>query len=827
MRSGGKEEVRLGQEGQREEVKPPQGEQVKMRISQGRSLVVVVVVAGIFALAAAPGWAATEVEPAPWWGITTGSRPTDLVSGVASDEVQQLTATTGAAFGFKGMWFELGVGGKPVGQFATGEIDGLLGLPQPTEENIQKALEGSEFYGPGGVVVSEEPAPAGSLKLLVRSVKKGPVPTLEVIANHATEDGGTVEARILSEGRVDGQLVVEAENLGDAEAQGEDCVKVAAGMGKFKDSACSELAEPGHEEFERTPPKPVTITDKLPAGLTAVAAEGQEGIGKEFEQGPVNCVVAPSGSEVTCTYEAGVPAFEQVEVLIPVVVEGATSGEVNTATVSGGGAGLRIATHEIEVNGSERFGIEDYSMLPESPGGSVDTQAGSHPFQLTTVLTANSAPPLSASEAAIVSEVGLPRSVGLPRDYVGELPAGLVGNPTPFEQCTDAQFASNESVATRTKRGEAIINGCPASSAVGVALVRFAGPAGVGNLAETVPIFNMVPLKGEPARFAFKAAGIVPVFLDASVRTGSDYGVTISSHEIVQTSWLLSSKLTFWGVPGAKSHDNQRGWACLRDFGSCSESTALTPPPFLIMPTSCEAPFKTTLLADSWPAEGKPSENAQAAYELEHNGQPLKLTGCNNLSFSPSIEVTPDVLNASTSTGLNVKVHVPQTAELNPEGRAESTLRNTTVTLPAGVTVNPSGANGLEACSEGLVGYLPGESHPPEELRFTPRKPGSFGTEGGEATLQPGINFCPNGSKIGEVAIKSPLLPADQPVTGFVYLADQNSNPFGSLIAMYAVAEDPVSGTLIKLPFNVSLNPDTDQLVATSDNSPELPFETA
>ena len=120
---------------------------------------------------------------------------------------------------------------------------------------------------------------------------------------------------------------------------------------------------------------------------------------------------------------------------------------------------------------------------------------------------------------------------------------------------------------------------------------------------ESVPIFNMVPLPGEPARFGFESSGVAPVFLNASVRTGSDYGVTISSHDIIQIDWLLSVKLTFWGVPGSRSHDNQRGWECLNGFGSCPTSRALTPPPFLIMPTSCEAPWVSTLHADSWAHE--------------------------------------------------------------------------------------------------------------------------------------------------------------------------------------------------------------------------------
>ena len=159
---------------------------------------------------------------------------------------------------------------------------------------------------------------------------------------------------------------------------------------------------------------------------------------------------------------------------------------------------------------------------------------------------------------------------------------------------------------------------------------------------------------------------------------------------------------------------------------------------------------------------------------------------------------------------------------MNPNGLAEAQVRNTTVTLPEGVTINPAGANGLQACSEGLVGFTGfTELNPKSEAgaktaTFTPKLPES---------LQPGVNFCPSASKIGTVRIKTPLLA--NPLEGPLYLAVQDPNPFGSLIAMYIVAEDPVSGVLVKLAGEVQLNPSTGQLTATFENNPQAPFEDA
>ena len=82
-------------------------------------------------------------------------------------------------------------------------------------------------------------------------------------------------------------------------------------------------------------------------------------------------------------------------------------------------------------------------------------------------------------------------------------------------------------------------------------------------------------------------------------------------------------------------------------------------------------------------------------------GEPLGVGGCGQLPFTPSIvHGPPNAHAASTPTGLSVNVRVPQKTTLEPEGLAEADVKDTTVTLPEGMQLNPSAANGLEACSE-------------------------------------------------------------------------------------------------------------------------------
>ncbi len=516
-----------------------------------------------------------------------------------------------------------------------------------------------------------------------------------------------------------------------------------------------------------------------------------------------------------CSYEGVLPPYLRIEVDIYVNVE-EDSQEAGTltdeASVTGGGAAEASISTPLKIGSrSTSFGVEAFEFAPEGADGAPETQAGSHPFQLTVTVALNTGLETKGKEEFEEKEkrFGEVEEPALPKDLRFKLPPGLIGNPTPFAQCTEGQFKLEK---------------CPIGAQVGVAVVTVAGPLWK---TEAVPVFNMVPATGEPARFGFDDENDA-VFLDTSIRTGGDYGVTVSVNDITQVGKLLSSQVTLWGWPGDPRHDISRGYGCVGLLSvfyeryepelGCKSPADSVDAPFLSLPTSCgknpaSEPFMAEMEGDSWSAPGKPSEpTGTVEYRLHDQADPsITLDGCNKLGFEPSIEVAPDALEASSSTGLNVDLHVPQEEVLTPNGLAESEVKEATVTLPKGVSVNPAGADGLEACSDSEVGYEPGKNSPPGsppgDLRF------------GEGLPEP---FCPDASKIGTMTIKTPLL--SDPLEGAVYLATQEENPFESLLAMYIVAEDPTAGVLVKLPGEVTLDEMTGQLTAKFA-VPQLPFE--
>jgi hypothetical protein len=126
-------------------------------------------------------------------------------------------------------------------------------------------------------------------------------------------------------------------------------------------------------------------------------------------------------------------------------------------------------------------------------------------------------------------------------------------------------------------------------------------------------------------------------------------------------------------------------------------------------------------------------------------------------------------------------------------------LKDILITLPSGTVISPSAADGLSACSEEQIGL---QSLPPS-LSFS---------------LAP--VSCLDSSKVGTAEVDTPLL--TQPLQGNVYLAQQNANPFESLLALYLVVEG--AGVRVKLAGEIHADVVTGQLSTTFTNLPQVSF---
>jgi hypothetical protein len=159
-------------------------------------------------------------------------------------------------------------------------------------------------------------------------------------------------------------------------------------------------------------------------------------------------------------------------------------------------------------------------------------------------------------------------------------------------------------------------------------------------------------------------------------------------------------------------------------------------------------------------------------------GGPLA-AGAPGAGVDPTIVVSTSSDAADSPSGLRI--------ELEYEGGAE--LKRTVLTLPRGLSLDPSAFADLEGCSPVEIGL----SSPPGAT------PVAFDAEPAR---------CPDASRLGTV-----------------YLATQGDNPFGALFVLYAVVEEPEAGILLKLAGKVALDSRTGQLTATFEEIPRLPVD--
>lgn len=369
------------------------------------------------------------------------------------------------------------------------------------------------------------------------------------------------------------------------------------------------------------------------------------------------------------------------------------------------------------------------------------------------------------------------------KDIVVDLPVGFTGEPASLPRCSLPLFTQGIPLGSP---------GCPTDTQVGSVTLTLS--TGVVPTLVTVPVYNLVPDSGQTTKFGFSAQGVYGIQAVISVRP-SDYGLRTIIHNTSEEAYLDASSLTLWGVPADPSHDPLRGAICIN--GNCFTgglTSGLTRAPFLSNPTHCGTPLTATLHADSWENRGRQNVDGSPDFSdptwQSASSQIPAMTGCDSLSFEPTIAVTPSVTQASSPSGYTVDLSVPQNN--NPDSVRTPDLRKAIVTLPEGVTLSPPAADGLEACTDTQLGL--GSNDQPT---------------------------CPPASKIGTATLTTPALP-DQ-LTGGIYLAGPPTGPITDppYRIFLAVAGD---GVRIKLQGSVQPDLSTGQLVTTFDDNPEQPF---
>ncbi len=449
------------------------------------------------------------------------------------------------------------------------------------------------------------------------------------------------------------------------------------------------------------------------------------------------------------------------------------------------------------------FGLAQFDFSFEDQDGAPATQAGSHPFALNVFSEVN----YHEEESEYFADGGDIK------DLIVKAARGFTGDTTAVPRCTTLDFATLIGGNTPS---------CQDDTVVGVVASLLRTPSEGWPAA----LFNLVPPPGIPVRLGFSVAG-VPIIIDISLKQSPDYNVVSRLPNIPQPLTVFGGVAQLWGVPADPAHDFARG-KCMADAlpvlseniidgklnlqeGGRECPAEAEERPFLTLPRVCEGPLPADYELDSWSDPGAFVGGSMLTHDFTEPPNPIGFEGCDKLEFLPGISSAPTADTAETSTGLDFELDFEDEIDhageglVEPDGLAQSDLKKITVTLPEGVTINPSIGEGLGVCTPADL-----------DRETLAAKPG----EG-----------CPNPSKIGTTRVDTPA--AEEPIDGSVYLAQQDDpatskpgaeNPFDTLIAFYIVIRNEKLGILVKIPAKVEPDPHTGQLVTTVEDAPQTPF---
>jgi hypothetical protein len=419
-----------------------------------------------------------------------------------------------------------------------------------------------------------------------------------------------------------------------------------------------------------------------------------------------------------------------------------------------------------------------------------EVRPGSFQIGLST-LRAGAHPDITLNTTFAQSEPGIPG--GLVRDAEAVFPVGIAGYPALVRTCNPTQLQHG---------------GCPVGSQIGSLEVATSGhPFGNNYVVLRGGLFNMAPSPDQTAVYGYElrlGGQLTLASGQVLVSVGPDYRVRTRTANVYQFLPVDRAKFTVWGVPADHSHDAERGpeFFCQEhtetEFfgpyinahgeeenelcGKGGHSAEENPVPYIVNPTQCTGKPLTAELTgiDSW--EGAKAEKQETTIG--------PFTGCGALKFSPAISFAPEQSQATSPTGFEVGLRVPQGE--GAEGFATPDLKDSVIRLPQGVVLSPSAATGLTSCSEAQAGV--GSSQPVA---------------------------CPDASKIATVSLITPAITGE--LKGAIYLGGPPSGPVTAPpFTVYLTFAG--HGVLVKIKGTATPDPVTGQVTIVFDNNPELPF---
>ncbi|HWY90398.1 MAG TPA: hypothetical protein VNY31_06970 [Solirubrobacteraceae bacterium] len=403
---------------------------------------------------------------------------------------------------------------------------------------------------------------------------------------------------------------------------------------------------------------------------------------------------------------------------------------------------------------------------------------------------------------------------------------GVSTNPEAMPQCTIEEFGNKEAVpGTGFYFESKCVTVGKGSTVIGVNKVTvYAGPGGVSKSPEIsdLPLegtaYNVVPPEGRASDFGVALKLPIPLTgaklkagFEAAEKAGAKPGVggfpLLPEQEFLEAQQYYAHTMIEGNVEWASDYHDyyeinvstaipliSSRLVLKGDVGSTEKGGYIT------NPSNCAGSGPATTNNVTLEAAGG------TIGERKYIGL-IGTEGCKGeapfapVPFVPGFSLASGVEESQSDLpdGITTELSLPH--DPSPTGIDSSQLENAVVTLPEGMTLNPSAARGLEACT-------------PAQARI---HSATFGVA------------CPAASKLGTVALEVPTLPAGS-LTGNIYLGGPESGPIrGGTEAkpeytMYLNAESKRYGIDVRLEGTVTPDPTTGQVTATFAKNPEQPF---